>query len=356
MWILGTAIILFNNSLSLYFYIQKMKILLKVIIGLFVIYLALAIFGPKSKKVERKIVIAASPEILAPYLVDLKVFHETWSPWAEKDKNMKVIYSGVPSQAEHKMEWTSEVEQVGVGSLELWRLSADSIIYGLSFSGMDAMPYYYIAKNVEGGTEITLGLKMEATFLFRPMMMWMDAEKEIAPDFERGLSNLKKVAEAAADQSKLAYQVNEIEFPETFFVGTKFKNIPVAEVEKFCGENFPEIGKALIAQNVKPTAAPMAFFKNYNFEKGTTDIAVVSRVASGVKLKGFESHTYPSSKALQVVFNGSYANIVDAHNSIGQVMVNKGYKEQIAIEEYITDPKQEKDTAKWVTNIFYLVK
>jgi hypothetical protein len=333
-----------------------MKIFLKIILGLFAAYLLLAFFGPKTKKVERKIVIAASPEILAPYLVDLKIFHETWSPWAEKDKSMKVTYSGVPSQPGHKMDWTSEVEDVGIGSLELWRLSADSIIYGLSFSGMDAMPYYYIAKNVEGGTEITLGLKMEAAFLFRPMLMLMDADKEIAPDFEHGLSNLKKVAEAAADQTKLAYQVNEIEMPETNYAGSKFEIVELNKVEDFCGKNFPKIGKALVDQKISPTAAPMAFFKNFDQSKGTMEVAVVSRVANGIKLKGLESYVYPSSKALHIAYVGTYGNLIVAHACMGKYMQNKGYTEQIAIEEYVTDAAREKDTSKWLTNIFYLVK
>ena len=37
-------------------------------------------------------------------------------------------------------------------------------------------------------------------------------------------------------------------------------------------------------------------------------------------------------------------------------MKEKGLTQNIVIEEYANDPMTEKDTAKWQTNIFYLLK
>jgi effector-binding domain-containing protein len=34
----------------------------------------------------------------------------------------------------------------------------------------------------------------------------------------------------------------------------------------------------------------------------------------------------------------------------------KNLTHSYVIEEYVTDPMMEKDTAKWLTNIFYLIK
>jgi hypothetical protein len=37
-------------------------------------------------------------------------------------------------------------------------------------------------------------------------------------------------------------------------------------------------------------------------------------------------------------------------------MKEKGVEHDIVIEEYVTDPRIEKDTARWLTNIFYVLK
>ncbi|MEO6304366.1 MAG: polyketide cyclase, partial [Bacteroidia bacterium] len=73
-----------------------MKKFLYVVIALLVLYLILAMIGPKEIKVERNISINKSPALVVSKLTDLKYFHDEWSPWSEKDPNMKNTYTGTP--------------------------------------------------------------------------------------------------------------------------------------------------------------------------------------------------------------------------------------------------------------------
>ena len=66
-----------------------MKKILYVLLGLIAVYLILCLIGPSSVRVERSISIHAQADVIKSKIVDLKFFHETWSPWTEKDPQMK---------------------------------------------------------------------------------------------------------------------------------------------------------------------------------------------------------------------------------------------------------------------------
>jgi effector-binding domain-containing protein len=44
------------------------------------------------------------------------------------------------------------------------------------------------------------------------------------------------------------------------------------------------------------------------------------------------------------------------HMGMDEYMKEKSLTQTLVLEEYVTDPMTEKDTAKWQTNIYYLVK
>ena len=57
-----------------------------------------------------------------------------------------------------------------------------------------------------------------------------------------------------------------------------------------------------------------------------------------------------------IEYFGSYEKSANAHYAMDAYMKEKGVIQSFVLEEYITDPMTEKDTAKWQTNIFYFVK
>jgi effector-binding domain-containing protein len=87
-----------------------------------------------------------------------------------------------------------------------------------------------------------------------------------------------------------------------------------------------------------------------------TDVAAVMEVANGVKLEGVEKFETPASKVLMIEYFGAYDKSARAHYAMDAYMKEKGLTQASVIEEYANDPMTEKDTAKWQTNIFYLVK
>jgi effector-binding domain-containing protein len=62
-------------------------------------------------------------------------------------------------------------------------------------------------------------------------------------------------------------------------------------------------------------------------------------------------------KAVFVNFSGAYDKLPDAYFSIRQYLSDNKLKEKTpSIEQYISGPSNEKDTAKWLTKIIFLVE
>ncbi|HRH11786.1 MAG TPA: GyrI-like domain-containing protein [Bacteroidia bacterium] len=326
------------------------------IVVLIIIYFILAIAGPSNVKVERSITINRSSSVIKPFLTDLKVFHDKWSPWTEKDPTAAVVYSGVAGEVGHQFTWSSKNDEVGTGTLAIAGFNGDSVLQKLTFEGMDDTKVYYVVKDNNGNSEVIWGMQMSAPFLFRPMMLFMNMDKMIGPDYESGLLKLKTVAEEMKEETQLAYEVKEIEWPETYYVGTKFETHSFQDLAAFFGKNFPALGEGIGKSKVQPLAAPLSIYKWYDEKKGETNCAAAFRVDKGVKLNGFENHTYPACKVLQIAYYGAYEKIGDAHRAMDAYMKGKGLMNGDVFEEYVTDPMSEKDTAKWLTNVYYTLK
>ncbi len=84
--------------------------MMRLILGLGVlvlIFAAVALGLPAHVTVSRSVVINAPEYAIFPYLNDLRRF-STWSPWAARDPNMKVTYSGPPEGVGSKLVWESD--------------------------------------------------------------------------------------------------------------------------------------------------------------------------------------------------------------------------------------------------------
>ena len=64
-----------------------------------------------------------------------------------------------------------------------------------------------------------------------------------------------------------------------------------------------------------------------------------------------------AGRALQIEYLGAYDQLGEAHGAMDDYMAEKNLQMlPPVIEEYITDPGMEPDTAKWLTRIIYRVQ
>jgi hypothetical protein len=167
------------------------------------IAIAGAFLSPKSH-LERSIVINAQPSAIFQQINSFKNF-EKWSPWMEQDPKTKITFEGPESGVGAKMNWTSEKLDNG----SQWIIESEEnkhLKTGMSL-GMDGNYTSEIfLEPVDGGTKViwtydgdVSDTGMATSLMGKIMGKFMDGF--LGPDYERGLSKLKTVAESVPQQN-----------------------------------------------------------------------------------------------------------------------------------------------------------
>ncbi len=175
---------------------KLLKGLLWIVVGLVAVFLILALIGPADYHVERSKVMNANSESLWSNISNFKNW-EAWSPWQEKDPTVKNEFEGEPGTVGSKMSWVGNEDLTGTGSMEITAVDPmKSILYDLKF----VIPMEMQSKGGinfsqdNGKTKITWYDEGDIPFMMRPMMLFMDLDSQIGPDFERGLNKLDSIA------------------------------------------------------------------------------------------------------------------------------------------------------------------
>ena len=347
---------LYFHIIAKKFKLHKMKKVLYVILGLVAIYLVLCLFGPSTVKVERSVDINAPKELVQTQLADLNFFHDTWSPWTEKDSAMKITYAGEMGQPGSTYAWESDKKEVGKGMMIYDQTVNDSVLQTLRFDDMGDAKVYFITKPVENATNVTWGMIFDVGFFHRGPMLFMNFDKHIGPDYERGLAKLKPVLEQmAAAPAPATYEIKEVQWEAKTYYGKKEK-VSFDKMSAFFGANFSKIGEDLGKAKVQPVGMPKAIYFSYDEKGQSAECAAVMEVPNGTNVSGWEKFETPAGKVLLIEYYGPYEKSGDAHYAMDAYIKKNGLTQGLVLEEYVTDPMTEKDPSKWLTNIFYVVK
>jgi len=102
----------------------------KIIAGIavaIVIFLIVAAMQPKDTQFSRSATMNAAPAAVFAEVNDLHQW-EAWSPWAKIDPNAKMTYEGPESGVGAIARWSSESNDVGVGSMIIEESRPDELI------------------------------------------------------------------------------------------------------------------------------------------------------------------------------------------------------------------------------------
>lgn len=176
-----------------------MKKILIGLAGLVVVLIALGFVLPDKRHVERSIVINAPPEKVYALVADLKE-SDKWSPWAEMDPAMTSEITG--DGVGQKQSWKSK--KMGDGSQEIVALNPPTHVdYALNFgpmgvatAGIDLEP---VAEGTKAVWSFDTNMREGVPFYMQPISTYMGffMDGMLGKDYEKGLANLKRVAEAS---------------------------------------------------------------------------------------------------------------------------------------------------------------
>lgn len=326
-------------------------LLLIIVLGVVI----LGLIAPKDFGVERTVMVDAPTAVVEKQMLLYQNF-PNWSPWQHLDSNMKSEVVGPEMTPGTKYVWAGN-DDVGSGEMVIKEATPGEIKYEMNFKEpweSHADGYWRVEADGDGKTKAIWGFTTHASFPWNGLMMVMGMEKMLAKDFDKGLANLKAVAEKKAKEGPEAeFTITETQFPGHTYASIR-KTIAVqdAAMMKFFDESYQALGKNA-GNRIAGPASCLAY--NWDEKSHTADLAPAFPVKGNEPVAGADMVTVAPSKALMTVLNGDYKNMMNAHAAMGAHIAKNNITPKLVIEEYIKGPGEEKDTAKWVTNIYYLI-
>jgi effector-binding domain-containing protein len=291
-----------------------MQIVKKLLIALVVVVVLLCATSymlPNTSHVERSMDISASPATVFTMLNNFKGY-DRWSPWKDYDPNMKITFSGPDTGVGAKYSWVGNSD-VGSGSQQITESKPNSLVrVDLDFGEMGTAQSYFEIVAQGQGTKVTWGFD-NSNLGMNPMMRWMGLafDKMMGPDFEKGLTRLKAIAEKMpkTDLSTLKAEVTTVEPTDIVYVSAESTTEP-ASIEKAMGASFGKVMSFTGKTKLKSSGQPLAVAHEWNEKENRykfdaampVELAGAAPAADGdVKL----GKTY-GGKVVKVVQIGSY--------------------------------------------------
>jgi len=166
------------------------------LIALALLFAAVSLALPSQFRIERSVAIAAPAEKVYP-LIAAPAQWKRWSAWNQRDPKMQVQYGGPVSGVGARWSWRSETE--GNGVMEFTdAVAGQRLMYRLSFPdlGMQSTGQLRIEPH---GAGVRVSWSNEGDMGASPVNRWIGLfmDRLVGTDFEAGLSNLKRLAEAS---------------------------------------------------------------------------------------------------------------------------------------------------------------
>jgi hypothetical protein len=176
--------------------VRKIIIGVATVIVLFVIVVATR---PATFHIERSTTIAAPPEHAFAQVDDFRAWRN-WSPWEKLDPSMNRTYGAKVSGPGATYAWVGNKE-VGEGRMTIEQSTppakvAIKLEFIKPFAATNIATFAF--QPVPSGTKVTWAMDGKNNFMAKAFHLFMDVDKMVGADFERGLSAMKALAEASA--------------------------------------------------------------------------------------------------------------------------------------------------------------
>ena len=174
------------------------KKILIVLVGIVAALAVVVALQPADFRVTRSATISAPPAVVFAQVNDLHKFQD-WSPWAKLDPAAKSDFQGPPAGTGAAFSWAGNME-VGEGTMTITESRpAELVRFKLDFkkpmAGTSTAEFTF--KPEGGATLVTWSMEGKNGFAGKAVSLVMDCDKMVGGQFEKGLADLKKIAEAA---------------------------------------------------------------------------------------------------------------------------------------------------------------
>jgi len=176
--------------------LKKIFLTLAVLIIIFLIVVAVQ---PADYRVVRSTTIAAPAPVIFAQVNDLHRW-DAWSPWAKLDPAMKTTFDGPAAGTGAIYHWVGN-KDVGEGQMTITESHPSDLIkiqldFIKPFPSSSVTEFMFKPDSVQ--TAVTWSMSGKNNFVAKAFCLFMNMDKMVGGDFEKGLAQLKTVTEGAA--------------------------------------------------------------------------------------------------------------------------------------------------------------
>jgi hypothetical protein len=173
--------------------------ILLVVAAIIAVVLIVAACQGNTFHIERSVVIAAPPAEIFPQLNELRKVN-AWSPWLAMDPAAKITYDGPAAGVGGTSAWVGN-HNIGEGRQTIVESRPNErVLIKLEFlrpmAGLATADFTLHPQG--GGTTVTWGMDGSKNFVSKIFCLFMNQDKMIGGQFEKGLATLKTRVESPA--------------------------------------------------------------------------------------------------------------------------------------------------------------
>ncbi|MBI5370799.1 MAG: GyrI-like domain-containing protein [Sphingobacteriales bacterium] len=316
---------------------------------------------PVKQSLEKNISIQAPAGLVFEQVAKLENFNQ-WSAWNQQDSTVKHTLTGTDGTVGAASRWKGDPAISGEGRIEISAAEPGRTvvqkIHFISPKESHAISSFLLSE-ANGLTTVTWHFEIETPRPWNIFNLFSDIGEQRGPDFEKGLVALKTRVEKSSRPalSSPLYEVKEMDFPATDYAIIR-QTVKWSDIGSFYSQHLPLIYQEAQKQNIVP-GLPAGLFYSWDTKNLLTDMAAALPLPGGKKIGNtlIRMENIPAGKAIYTDYYGAYDKSQVAWNSLRQYITAHNLEEKApAIEQYITDPRAEKDTAKWQTRVIMLVE
>lgn len=179
-----------------------LKKILLTLAALLIVFVVVVALQPADFRVTRSTTINAPVAAVFPHVNNFQKWFD-WSPWEKLDPNMQRIYDGSSEGEGAIYSWVGN-KDVGEGRMTITESKSNELVrikleFIKPFAAINTSEFTFKANG--GQTAVKWEMSGRKNFMSKAFCLFMSMDKMVGGDFEKGLTQMKALAEEAAKKS-----------------------------------------------------------------------------------------------------------------------------------------------------------
>jgi len=340
-----------------------MKVLKRILIALVVIVVILVVIGfllPKTRHVERSVVIDAPPCVVFAQVNGFRDFND-WSPFMAVVPDAEYSFEGPDFGVGSKISWRVTDPKPETGSqIIVASTPYERVDVELNLGRQGGAQASYLLQPENGGTRLTWTFDTDFGLNIVGRYFGLVLDRQLGPLYAQGLANLKRIAEDLPKVDWSDIDIGIAEVPSTTIAySTGESSREPADIAAALGAAYGRVAVFVSANGLQIDGQPIAINnywddRGYGFDAGLPVSGTPTRGAgpgSAVRM----GETY-GGRVVRAVHVGPYTGLEDTYHKIEAFMIaHKLEGNGRSWDIYVSDPGNTAED-ELVTEVYQPVK